>query len=198
MSSQVIPQGLLPTNLPDLFFEDNAVGRMKKEVWDASDAEIDAILAEYGVPSPVEGQARRVHPDHDPLAGREESEEERHRLYPGRVHRAARPAPPVRLTLCTSARSARGCAVSQPNACGCQPGAAPLNYGAHPYHHLGMPGTVIVREHVVREMMIDVMLGLWNDGFRKQLIVNNHGQLWVLESAVQEFQKRYQLPAFSG
>ena len=57
-----------------------------------------------------------------------------------------------------------------------------------------MPGTVIVREHVVREMMIDVMLGLWNDGFRKQLIVNNHGQLWMLESAVQEFQKRYQLP----
>jgi creatinine amidohydrolase len=70
----------------------------------------------------------------------------------------------------------------------------PLNYGGHPYHHLGMPGTVIVREHVVREMMIDVMLGLWNDGFRKQLIVNNHGQLWMLESAVQEFQKRYQLP----
>jgi creatinine amidohydrolase/Fe(II)-dependent formamide hydrolase-like protein len=23
-------------------------------------------------------------------------------------------------------------------------------------------------------MMIDVMLGLWNDGFRKQLIINNH------------------------
>jgi len=42
--------------------------------------------------------------------------------------------------------------------------------------------------------MIDVMLGLWNDGFRKQLIVNNHGQLWMLESAVQEFMKRYQLP----
>jgi creatinine amidohydrolase/Fe(II)-dependent formamide hydrolase-like protein len=57
-----------------------------------------------------------------------------------------------------------------------------------------MPGTVIVREHVVREMIIDVMLGLWNDGFRKQLIVNNHGQLWMLESAVQEFMKRYQLP----
>ncbi len=54
MSSQVIPQGLLPTNQPDLFFEDNAVGRMKKEVWEASDAEIDAILADYGVPSPVE------------------------------------------------------------------------------------------------------------------------------------------------
>jgi creatinine amidohydrolase len=57
-----------------------------------------------------------------------------------------------------------------------------------------MPGTVVVRETVVRELMIDVMLGLWNDGFRKQIMINNHGQLWVLESAVQEFQKRYQLP----
>ena len=70
----------------------------------------------------------------------------------------------------------------------------PLNYGAHPYHHVGMPGTVIVRETVVREQLIDTMFGLWNDGFRKQVIINNHGQLWVLESAIQEFQKRFQLP----
>jgi hypothetical protein len=46
MSENVIPAGLLPTNEPDLFFEDNTVGRLKKEVWEASDAEIDAILAE--------------------------------------------------------------------------------------------------------------------------------------------------------
>jgi len=70
----------------------------------------------------------------------------------------------------------------------------PLMYGAHPYHHLGMPGIVVVRENVVRELMMDVMLGLWNDGFRKQIIINNHGHLWVLESAVQQFMKRYQLP----
>ena len=57
-----------------------------------------------------------------------------------------------------------------------------------------MPGTVILREEVVRELMIDVMLGLWNDGFRKQIYVNNHGHLWMLESAIQEFLKRYQLP----
>jgi hypothetical protein len=54
MSTEIIPKGYLPTNQPDLFFEDNAVGRMKKEVWEASDEEIDAILAEYSVPSPVE------------------------------------------------------------------------------------------------------------------------------------------------
>ncbi|NTU76143.1 MAG: creatininase family protein, partial [Anaerolineaceae bacterium] len=54
MTNPNVPKGYLPTNQPDLFFEDNAVGRCKKEVWDASDAEIDAMLAEYGVPSPVE------------------------------------------------------------------------------------------------------------------------------------------------
>ncbi len=51
-----------------------------------------------------------------------------------------------------------------------------------------------MREEVVEETVIDVMLGLWNDGFRKMIIVNNHGHLWMLESAVQEFLKRYQLP----
>src|SRR5574341_1566889 len=50
----VIPKGLMPTDQPDLFFEDNAVGRMKKEIWDASEEQLDAILAEYGVPSPCE------------------------------------------------------------------------------------------------------------------------------------------------
>jgi 3-dehydro-scyllo-inosose hydrolase len=45
---------LLATDQPDLFFEDNTVGRCKKEVWDATDKEIDAILAEYGIPSPCE------------------------------------------------------------------------------------------------------------------------------------------------
>lgn len=54
MSEKRIPEGLLATDEPDLFFEDNTVGRLKKEIWDASDAEIDAILAEYGVPAPCE------------------------------------------------------------------------------------------------------------------------------------------------
>jgi len=35
-------------------FEDNTVGRLKKQIWDASETEIDKILAEYGIPSPPE------------------------------------------------------------------------------------------------------------------------------------------------
>jgi len=38
----------------DLVFEDNAVGRLKREIWNASEAQLDAMLAEYGVPSPCE------------------------------------------------------------------------------------------------------------------------------------------------
>ncbi|HHJ07035.1 MAG TPA: creatininase family protein, partial [Anaerolineae bacterium] len=48
------PKGLLATNQPDLFFEDDEIGRMKKEIWEADIAKIDGILAEYGMPSPVE------------------------------------------------------------------------------------------------------------------------------------------------
>jgi len=70
----------------------------------------------------------------------------------------------------------------------------PLNYGGHPYHHIGMPGTVIMPEEVVKETLIYTMLGLWNDGYRKVVMINNHGHLWMLVTAVQEFMKRFQLP----
>jgi len=70
----------------------------------------------------------------------------------------------------------------------------PLNYGGHPYHHIGMPGTVQMPKEVVEESLIYTMLGLWNDGYRKIIFINNHGQQWMLESAIHEFQKRFQLP----
>jgi len=57
-----------------------------------------------------------------------------------------------------------------------------------------MAGTVMLREETVIDMLSDVMLGLWNDGFRKQIIVNLHGQEWLLETAMHKFCKRYQLP----
>jgi len=196
MTEIKVPQGFLPTNQPDLFFEDNPTGRLKKAIWEASDEEIDAILAEYGIPSPVEWAKPGSYIQTTTRWQVEQNRKVNDIVFipVGCTELHGRHLPSAADTLYVSAicegvrrYTARG-------------GAAvnlalpPLMYGGHPYHHLGMPGTVIVREHVVREMMIDVMLGLWNDGFRKQLIVNNHGQLWMLESAVQEFQKRYQLP----
>jgi len=196
MSNQLAPKGLLPTDQPDLFFEDNSVGRLKKQIWDASDKEIDAILAEYGIPSPVEwakpGSYIQTTVRHQVEANRKKNDVVFIPVGSTELHGQHTVSAMDTLfvsAICEGVRrytAKRGAPVSL--------ALPPLMYGGHPYHHLGMPGTVVVREHVVREMMIDVMLGLWNDGFRKQLIVNNHGQLWMLESAVQEFQKRYQLP----
>jgi creatinine amidohydrolase len=53
----------------------------------------------------------------------------------------------------------------------------------------------MVPHEVVQETLIYTMLGLWDDGYRKIILVNNHGHHWMIEAAIQEFYKRYQLPA---
>jgi creatinine amidohydrolase len=196
MARKKVPAGLLATDQPDLFFEDNPVGSLKKEVWDADEAQIDAILADYSIPSPIEwakpGSYLQTTIRHEVEANRRKNDIVFIPVGCTELH--GRHTVSAMDTLFVSAivegvrryTAKRGAPVNL--------ALPPLMYGGHPYHHLGMPGTVVVREHVVRELMIDVMLGLWNDGFRKQIIINNHGQLWMLESAVQEFQKRYQLP----
>ncbi len=196
MDKQEHLPGMLPTDQPDLYFEDNEVGRMKKALWDASDEEIEQILEEYGMPAPVEWGKPGSYIQ---TTVRWQLEEERKKndivLIPvGSTELHGKHMPSASDTLYVSqicegvrrytAKQGAPIALALP----------PVNYGAHPYHHLGMPGTVIVRENVMREQLIDVMLGLWNDGFRKQILLNNHGQLWVLESAIQQFTKRYQLP----
>ena len=167
------------------------------EAWDSSDEEIDAILADYGMPP--ESIEWGKPGSYIQTTVRQQVEENRKKndivLIPvgctelhGR-HTASASDTLFVSAICEGVRrytAKRGAPVSL--------AMPPLMYGAHPYHHLGMPGTVIVRENVVRELMIDVMLGLWNDGFRKQIIINNHGHLWVLEAAVQQFMKRYQHP----
>jgi creatinine amidohydrolase len=185
-----------PAKQFEVSFEDTAVGRMKKEVWEASDAQIDAWLKDYGIPSPCEwakpGSYIQTTVRHELEASRRKNDivlipvgcTELHgqhtvsamdtlfvsHIAEGVRRYTAKRGAPVHLAL------------------------PPLNYGTHPYHHLGMPGTVVIREEIAKELLIDVMLGLWNDGFRKQIIINNHGQLWMLESALQQFMKRYHLP----
>jgi creatinine amidohydrolase len=195
--TSVIPPGLIPTELPDLFFEDNAVGRLKKEVWDMTEEQLDAVLAEYGIPSPSEwgkvGAYIQTTPRYKVIENRRKNDIVFIPVGCTENHGMHLPSATDTLFVSMICEAVRRYTEKH------RPGHVnlalpPLNYGAHPYHHVGMPGTVIVREHIVRELLMDVMLGLWNDGFRKQIIINNHGQLWVLESAIQEFQKRYQLP----
>jgi creatinine amidohydrolase/Fe(II)-dependent formamide hydrolase-like protein len=184
------------TENPTVFFEDTAVGRLKKEVWEASDEEIDAILVEYGMPSPCEwakpGSYIQTTVRHDLVEQRRKNDIVIIPVGSTELHGDHTVSATDTLFVSQIAEGVRRYFVKQ----GRPPALAlpPLMYGSHPYHHIGMAGTVIIRDHIAVEFMVDVMLGLWNDGFRKQIILNNHGQLWVLEEALHEFCKRYQVP----
>ena len=78
---------------------------------------------------------------------------------------------------------AMGCTVAQP-----------LWYGSHPFHHLGMPGTVVIPEDVFVAYIQAMVAGFWNAGFRKQILFNGHGQEWVIPNAIHRFTKQYQVP----
>jgi len=73
--------------------------------------------------------------------------------------------------------------------------AQPIWYGSHPYHHVGMPGSIIVPEEIFKGLLRAVIAGLWNMGFRKQILLNGHGQEYIIPSAIHEWAKNYQLPA---
>jgi creatinine amidohydrolase len=187
----------LTTDNPSVFFENTAVGRLKNRIWRASDEGVEQILAEYGMPSPCEwakpGSYVQTTVRHDLIEQRRKNDIVIIPVGCTELHGDHTVSAMDTFFVSQIAEGVRRYFVEQR---GNPPALAlpPLMYGAHPYHHLGMPGNVIVRDHIVVELLVDVMLGLWNDGWRKQIILNNHGQLWVLEEALHEFCKRYQLP----
>lgn len=73
--------------------------------------------------------------------------------------------------------------------------AEPIWYGSHPYHHLGMPGTIVVPEEDLSAYLRAVFAGFWNTGFRKMILLNGHGQDYVLPLAIHQFAKKYQVPS---
>jgi len=184
------------TDNPTVFFENTAVGRLKKQLWEADDEEIDAILAEYGMPSPCEwakpGSYIQTTVRHDLVEQRRQNDVVLIPVGSTELHGDHTVSATDTLFVSQIAEGVRRYTAQQGRPVALA--LPPLMYGSHPYHHLGMAGTVIIRDHVAVEFMVDVMLGLWNDGWRKQIILNNHGQLWVLEEALHEFCKRYQLP----
>jgi len=186
----------LLTGNPAIIFEDNEVGRLKKKIWDASEEEIDAILKEYEIPSPSELGKAGCYIQNTPRAKVIEKRKkndivlvpigctENHGMHANSGLDTFMVTQILEGVRRYTAKQGREVSLAFP----------PLNYGGHPYHHLGMPGTVVMPKEVVEETLIYTMLGLWNDGFRKIILVNNHGHLWMLESAIQEFMKRFQLP----
>lgn len=184
------------TSHPLIVFEDTDVGRLKKKIFEAPMAEIDAILKEYEIPSPSELGKGGCYIQSTPRARQIEKRRkndvviipvgttENHGAHSNTGldnFMVTQIAEGVRRY---TAKKGREVNIAAP----------PLNYGGHPYHHLGMPGTIMLPQETVVETLIYVMLGLWNDGYRKQIIINNHGQLWMLETALHEFCKRFQLP----
>ncbi len=186
----------LTTNHPAVVFEDNTVGRLKKQIWDASEDEIEGILKDYGIPSAPELGRAGCYIQNTPRARCIEKRRkndlvflpvgctENHGLHANSGLDTFMVTQILEAVRRYTAKQGRECNLAFP----------PLNYGGHPYHHVGMPGTVMVPKEVVEETLIYTMLGLWNDGYRKIIMVNNHGHLWMLESALQEFMKRFQLP----
>lgn len=73
--------------------------------------------------------------------------------------------------------------------------AQPLWYGSHPWSHMGMPGTIVIPEELFTGMLRALIVGFWNAGFRKQILINGHGQEYVIPNAMHQFAKRYQVPS---
>ncbi len=186
----------ITTDNPAVVFENTDVGRLKKEIWDASKDEIDKILKEYGVPSPPElgmpGAYIQTTVRKKLIENRRKNDivlipvgcTENHGMHNVSGLDSFNVTQIVEAVRRYTEKQGRPVTLAH----------NPLSYGAHPYHHIGMPGNINIPQEIVRELLVYVMLGLWNDGFRKQIIVNNHGQLWVLEAALHEFLNRFQLP----
>jgi len=85
--------------------------------------------------------------------------------------------------LCEQVAMATGCTVAQP-----------VWYGSHPYHHLGMPGTIMIPEETLADYLVYIFAGFWNAGFRKMIVVNGHGQDYVIPLAIHKFGKKFQVP----
>jgi len=73
--------------------------------------------------------------------------------------------------------------------------AEPMWYGSHPFHHLGMPGTVVIPEETFIAYIRAIIAGLWNSGWRKIILLNGHGQDYAIPMAMHQFAKKYQVPA---
>jgi creatinine amidohydrolase len=186
----------LTTDYPEIIFEDTEVGRLKQEIWNASMPEIDKILADYEIPSPPEYGKAGTYIQNTPRAHCIEKRKKNDIvLIPigctenHGMHQNSGLDTFMVTGICEGVRRYTKKQGHEVNLT-----FTPINFGAHPHHHIGMPGTVVMPSEIVQEQLIYTMLGLWDDGYRKMILVNNHGHLWVLVSAIQEFMKRFNLP----
>jgi len=179
------------------FFEDTSVGKLKKKIYDLSDREIDVLLREYGIPAPgelekpgsyIQNTVRKELVDNRrkndvvivPVGSTENHGP--HSVSGHDIFQVTRIAEAVRRKT-----QKTGAPINLTH---------PLNYGCHPPWHQGMFGTVMVGDEAFEQTIMHIMYGLWNDGFRKQIWINNHAHQNEIEKAIKRFMNTYQLPGF--
>lgn len=179
-------------------FEDTPVGKLKERIFNMTDREIEDLAREYEIPSPGELEKPGSYIQN---TLRKELVENRRQndlvIVPvGCTENHGRHTvsgfDTFLVTRITEAVRRRQKKSGKPpvNL------AFPINYGVHPPWHQGMYGTVMVSDDAFEQTIMHVMYGFWNDGFRKQIWVNNHAQQNEIEKAVKRFMNTYQLPGF--
>ncbi|MCX5909508.1 MAG: 3-dehydro-scyllo-inosose hydrolase, partial [Deltaproteobacteria bacterium] len=179
------------------FFENTPVGKLKQKLYKMSDKEIDQLLKEYGIPSPGELEKPGSYIQN---TTRKEVVENRRKndLVIVAVGSTENHGPhsvsghdTFQVTRIMEAVRRKTKKTGAPVNL-----AYPINYGCHPPWHQGMFGTVMVNDDAFEQSILGTMYGLWNDGFRKQIWINNHAHQNELEKAVKRFMNTYQLPGF--
>ncbi len=182
------------------FFESNAVGELKQRLWEASDDEIDKILADYEVPSLGEMDKPGCYIQNTVRAvqGKKKEKNDIALIPLGSTechgfHSAASQDLLQVTRLCEAIRRHTAKQGREVNIA-----LSPWIYGNHPHHHVGMLGTIPISPSVLERLLVDVMFGLWADGYRKWIFVNNHAQHWIIVSAIDSFSLRYPELPFYG
>lgn len=185
---------------PTPCFESNRVGQLKKRLWEASDQEVDAVLAQYDVPSLGEMDKPGCYIQNTIRAEQDEKKaKDDVVLIPlgstevHGFHCASGQDTLQASRLCEAVRRYTGKQGREVNLA-----LSPWQYGNHPKHHVGMLGTVPISPCTLEKLLVDVMFGLWADGYRKFIFVNNHAQHWIIATAIDSFALRYpQLPFYA-
>ena len=181
-------------------FEDNKVGNLKKKIWEASNDEIDKILKDYEVPCSGEMDKPGCYIQNTVKAVQDGKKEKNDivliPLGSTEVHgfHCAGNQDTIQATrICEAVRRYTAKQGREVNLA-----LSPWIYGNHPKHHVGMLGTVPISPSVLEKQLVDVMFGLWADGYRKFIFVNNHAQHWIITAAIDSFALRYpQLPFYA-
>jgi creatinine amidohydrolase len=181
-------------------FEKNKVGQLKKEILEASAEKLDQILKEYEIPSLGEmdkpgcyiqntlqkTQQEKIEKNDIVLIPLGSTEVHGYHSVPSQdLLQVTRISEAVRRY---TAKQNKEISIALP----------PWIYGNHPKHHVGMIGTIPISQNTLKEQLVDVMFGLWAQGLRKFIFINNHAQHWLIVSAIDEFGLRYpKLPYFA-